>query len=240
MPNYSDRIRLRRSPSPRAQANLTSWELVLATLGVDGSAEFGALCDAVRQHNNHGDGRQFILYCIRRNWLEPVPDMERQKESPKNADEFNDEPPKGRPRLKQSHQLETLIDNGMLTQIDYAAEAARQEAKVKRFFVFVLGASSLLGILALILNPDLTSAQSKFIENTRTTEREFFERNCRLLTVCPEFAKARKSCAAAGNMEQCISVTIDNKNHSGCTSDGGIEDLAQKVAPTTIQCFRHR
>lgn len=108
------------------------------------------------------------------------------------------------------------------------------------FLVILVFIAAVLLVISKDEGPKPTDRQRQVIRDRGVTDQSFFARGCAEKEVCPEYGSAMKSCAAAANLDRCIDIKLDWKDHSGCGLGGTVIDIPEDAIPTSLQCFLAR
>jgi len=83
-----------------------------------------------------------------------------------------------------------------------------------------------------------TQDQKQFIELIKIDEKIFFPLACKMKETCNDFRNIRKTCANAGNIDECIKIRSDNQNYLDLCAANGESNFPSNVTPNWAQCFR--
>jgi len=128
------------------------------------------------------------------------------------------------------------------------ATESNKSSMLTKFLVFLalLGVGMVYGNL---IAP--TSEQKKFLaESGYAKPRAWLKALCREKSDCQQYADARQKCAAAGNIDQCVSIKMNGSVPGLCSDNGhivitrlfaGSIDLTeQNIVPGALQCLALR
>lgn len=94
--------------------------------------------------------------------------------------------------------------------------------------------------IALIYPATPSDKQEVFARKLNMDGYAFIKYACKEQSICQHYAGVRFSCAAAGNIDRCIDIKMENDNYSVCTTDGKLAGVDSDVMPGTVQCFGNR
>ena len=99
----------------------------------------------------------------------------------------------------------------------------------------------LVGALVLYASIDLSEPQKKFAADWQSKNPATFYANaCDEMDRCVRYGHARHDCAAAGNIDECVSIKTNGLSGAYCSDDGKNTGIPEQVSPTLLQCFAFR
>ncbi|MET3109498.1 hypothetical protein AAKU58_004355 [Oxalobacteraceae bacterium GrIS 1.18] len=84
---------------------------------------------------------------------------------------------------------------------------------------------------------NLNSDQKKMLGSvTPDSQNDFLRFSCKAKTICATYPEVLQNCAAAGNIQKCISIRMHGEDSSMCLDNGQVGGLDDKTLPSFVQC----